>query len=64
MNGILNETTNTVHKQETGAPGLQTPCGITNNVPEDQLSPTAIDQSDGTTDTTRCGRCFEDGGGY
>lgn len=64
MDGILNETTNTVHKQESGKSALETPCGVTNNLSEDHLRQTAIDQLVTTTNTTKCGRCFEDGGGY
>ncbi len=62
MDQILNEGTNTVHKQKTGAAPLETPCGITYNVPEDQLRQITTDQL--TTTTTKCGRCFDDGGGY
>jgi hypothetical protein len=64
MEGILNEVTNTVHKQEAGTPSLQTPCGITYNVPEDQLRQTVVDQVVTSPGTTKCGRCFDDGGGY
>ena len=37
MYGILNEVTNTVHKQEIGKSALETPCGVTNHLPEDQF---------------------------
>jgi hypothetical protein len=63
MDGILNEVTNTVHKQEPGSSALVTSCGVTNNLSEDQLRHTAIEQLV-TTTTTKCGRCFDDGGGY
>lgn len=64
MDGILNEVTNTVHKQEFSTSDLKTPCGITYNVSEDQLRQTTIDQLVTTASTTKCGRCFEEGGGY
>lgn len=64
MDGILNEVTNTVHKQQIGTLRLQTPCGIAYTVSEERLRPAAIDQAVANTDTTKCGRCFEDGGGY
>lgn len=64
MVGILNEATNTVHKQEIGTAGFQTPCGITYNVSEDQLRQATIDELVTSTVTTKCGRCFDDGGGY
>lgn len=63
MDGILNEVTNTVHRREVGTSALETPCGVTHNLPEEQLRTAALDQI-GTTTTTRCGRCFDDGGGY
>lgn len=64
MDGILNEVTNTVHKQETGQPDLITPCGVTYNLSEDQLRQTTIDQLVTSTETTKCGRCFDDGSSY
>lgn len=64
MDGILNESTSTVHKQEVGTSALQTPCGITYNVPKDQLRRTSVGQVVTTTTITKCGRCFDDGGGY
>ncbi|MFB6252124.1 MAG: hypothetical protein ABEI27_10655 [Halobellus sp.] len=63
MDEILNEVTNTIHKQEPGNSALTTPCGVTNNLSEDRLQQTAIEQLD-TTTITKCGRCFDDGGGY
>jgi hypothetical protein len=64
MDGILNEATNTVHRQEPGTSGLKTPCGLTYNVSEDQLRQIATDELVTTTTTTKCGRCFDGGGGY
>lgn len=64
MDGILNDATNTVHKQAIGQSALETPCGVTNNLSKDQLRQTAIEQLVTTSNTTKCGRCFEDGGGY
>lgn len=58
MDGILNEATNTVHKQERSTSALKTPCGITCNVPEDRLRQIVIDKL--ATTTTKCGRCFDD----
>ncbi len=64
MDGILNEVTNTVHKQETGGRELHTVCGVTYNIAVDQLEPGGIDQLVTSPNTSKCGRCFEDGGGY
>jgi hypothetical protein len=64
MDGLLNEVTNTVHKREAGTSDLRTPCGITYTVSEDQLRQTTLDQHTTSTIATKCGRCFDDGGGY
>jgi hypothetical protein len=64
MDGVLNEAANTVHKQEVGKQTLESPCGATNNLSKDQLRQAAVDQLVSTTTTTKCGRCFDDGGGY
>lgn len=63
MEGILNETTATVHKHETGTSPLETICGASNNLSAEQLRQVpvtgAVDY-----DADRCGRCFDDAGGY
>lgn len=64
MDGVLNEVTNTVHKQELGTPDLQTDCGVTHHVPAEHLRSGAIDSLVTSMNTTKCGRCFEGGGGY
>lgn len=62
MDGILNEITNTIHKREVGSAHLETVCGATYHVAEDHLCRTGLDSQ--TNSATKCGRCFEDGGGY
>jgi hypothetical protein len=64
MDGILNEVTSTVHRRDTSEQQLHTICGVTYNVPEDHLQPVTIEQQSSSRVTDRCGRCFEDGGGY
>ena len=65
MNGVLNEVTNTVHKRETGGSTFQTVCGATYHVSHDELRIIAVVESElDTTNATRCGRCFDDAGGY
>lgn len=64
MDGILNEYTNTVHKHETGTADLHTPCGVTHNINPDQLRAISVHQATTEYDANKCGRCFEDGGGY
>ena len=62
--GILNETTMTLHKQETGMADFQAPCGHTAHVPQDRLRIVEITHVIDEHDASRCGRCFEDGRGY
>lgn len=67
MEIILNETTNTIHKQGTGTrrANLQTICGATNHVSQDDLRQiTSIEPELDTITASKCGRCFDDGGGY
>jgi len=62
MDQILNEVTNTVHKRTPGASAVETPCGVTYNVADDHLRRVSADNL--VTTVTKCGRCFDDGGGY
>jgi hypothetical protein len=64
MEAILNETTQTVHRQETGTPSLRTVCGVTYHVGPDQLRRVSVARATGHLDASKCGRCFDDGGGY
>ncbi|WP_335999102.1 hypothetical protein [Halorientalis halophila] len=65
MDGVLNEVTNTVHKHETGKSKFDTECGVTYHLSADDLRVLGTIESelDGTN-ASRCGRCFDDGGGY
>ena len=62
MERVLNEVTNTVHKQATGTEAMETPCGVTYNVADDHLRQVSTNHLAATA--TKCGRCFDDGGGY
>lgn len=62
--GVLNETTRTVHRHETGKSDLQTACGLTYNVDPDRLRRTSIEQATTDFNASKCGRCFDDAGGY
>jgi uncharacterized metal-binding protein YceD (DUF177 family) len=64
MDGVLNESTNTVHRKAVSEHRLHTVCGVTHNLPEDNLQQVTIDQQIAATATSKCGRCFEEGGGY
>jgi hypothetical protein len=65
MDGVLNEVTNTVHKHETGKSRFQTECGVTYHLSEDDLRLLGTVQSElDEKCTSKCGRCFDDAGGY
>lgn len=64
MDAVLNETTRTVHKPRVGGRDLQTECGVAYLVAPDQLRTTSIERATAELDATKCGRCFEDAGGY
>lgn len=63
MNALLNHATLTVHRKEAEREALEAVCGATTHVNADHLSETTVTEAiDG--DAEKCGRCFEDGGGY
>lgn len=64
MDGVLNETTKTVHKHEIGKPNLQTMCGLTYHVAREQLRRTSVESATTEFNATKCGRCFDGAGGY
>jgi hypothetical protein len=64
VDGILNEYTNTIHRHQTGAPALHAACGVTHDLAVDQLRVISIERASTDYDADRCGRCFDDGGGY
>jgi hypothetical protein len=64
MNGVLNETTGTVHKPRVGGSDLQTECGVAYHLAPGQLRATSIERATTQLGATRCGRCFDDAGGY
>ena len=64
MDAVLNEHTNTVHKREDDATDLHTSCGVTSHVDDHQLESMPVRRAVADRDASKCGRCFEDGGGY
>ncbi len=64
MDGVLNQSTNKVHKHEAGTADFRTRCGATSHVSHDDLRLISVDRALEETATNRCGRCFDDGGGY
>jgi hypothetical protein len=66
MRGVLNESTNVVHRPEDGdgRPGVRTTCGATNHVTDTRLQRVDVARAVSDEDASRCGRCFADAGGY
>lgn len=61
---VLNETTRTVHKHRPGPAGRRTACGDTRTLNAENLTPISVELATIEDDADRCGRCFEDAGGY
>ena len=64
MNGVLNETTNKIHRHETGRSDFRTTCGATAHVAHDHLRLISIERAVTDANVTKCGRCFTDGSSY
>jgi hypothetical protein len=64
MDGILNRFTETVHRQESGPAEFHTACGAAYNLSPDQLEEVSIEWATTDHDASKCGRCFEEAGGY
>jgi len=65
MDGVLNEVTNTVHKREVGKSRFDTECGVTYHLSEDDLRLLGTVEPDlDERSASKCGRCFDDAGGY
>lgn len=63
MKAVVNRTTETVHKRATEGP-KETLCGATSHVDSGQLERTSLERARSAHGASKCGRCFEDGGGY
>lgn len=61
---ILNETTMTLHKQELGLGEFETPCGHLSHVGQERLRIIGVPEITKEHSMSKCGQCFEDGGGY
>lgn len=64
MTVVVNQCTNTVHKHDPGDRDLHTACGITYHLDHDRLRTVPFEQATTDGDASKCGRCFDDGGGY
>lgn len=64
VNGVLNETTMTIHKHEIGEADLHTSCGQSYHLNPEKLRNIRIKQATEELNADRCGNCFKDGRGY
>lgn len=64
MTRLLNEHTGTVHRSQPGATGDATACGALRHVPQRYITSVRTDEMQTGDGIDRCGRCFEDAGGY
>lgn len=63
MKRIVNAYTGTVHKPAVESRSQRTTCGALRHVPPTHVREVDL-ADDPLTDASRCGRCFEDEGGY
>lgn len=64
MVGVLNEVTKTVHKHKGGRTDFQTECGSLSHISHDNLRIAVIGSENTRNTASKCGRCFDDAGGY
>ncbi len=64
MKHLLNERTGTVHKTRPDTTGTEAACGALRHVAPRHVTSVATTETPGGTDEDRCGRCFDDAGGY
>jgi len=64
VTGVLNKTSMTIHKRETGTEGFKTLCGQSYHLDRGQLQKIRVNEGIEERGAEKCGRCFEDGRGY
>ena len=64
MDGVMNERTNTVHRRAGEKERLQSVCGVTTNLSQEQLHPVEIERASEHEGGEKCGSCFVDGRSY
>ena len=64
MKRLLNERTGTVHKPHPATTSDKTACGALRYVPQQHITPIRIKEHQVDDEIERCGRCFDDVGGY
>lgn len=64
MKRLLNEHTGTLHRLQPETTDETTACGALRHVPRRYVTTVGTDEVRVGEDVERCGRCFEDAGGY
>lgn len=64
MTVVVNLCTNTVHRHDPDVHERHTACGITYHLDHDRLRTVPFEEATSDGDASKCGRCFDDGGGY
>lgn len=64
MDGVLNTTTNTVHKPGNRSEAPESKCGATRYVDDNRLDSVDVQRAVTNRHAAKCGRCFSDGRGY
>lgn len=64
MSVLVNLSTNTVHRRDPGDRDGHTACGVTYHLEHDRLRTVPFEEATSDGETSKCGRCFDDGGGY
>ena len=64
MEVVLNEQTGTVHKPRRDETVPHTLCGVTRHISHDDVEVIPLEHAASDHDASKCGRCFDDGGGY
>lgn len=64
MQLVLNERTKTAHKPSRSTGRQPADCGALRYVSEDRIRMTSSEEIEPSHEVDRCGRCFENTGGY
>lgn len=64
MQIILNEVTETIHKPSRDGNKHPAACGALRHVSNDHIQALTVESLSSHQGSNRCGRCFEDAGGY
>lgn len=64
MEVVLNEQTRTMHKHRLDGSEYTTACGVTKHITHEDVQRVPFERAASDYDASKCGRCFEDGGGY